>query len=227
MSETILWGQYEHLRPAQIEAIRSQSSLAYLPWGALEWHSYHNPIGLDGMQAHGQCVRLAAQTGGVVLPPVYVASDTIKPFKGFPHSINHSEALVHDLCLEFLEQLVEEKFRAIIVITGHMGGKHTEALEKACNAFQAAHPEVKIWFTTSYEVIKDVYPANHAARGETSTQLYLAPELVDLSLMDHEPDLDTDGVWGEDPRRASAAEGEAMMHLYIERMTPKILEMIQ
>lgn len=221
-----LWGKYEQLRPAQIEAIRAEMPLAYIAWGALEWHSYHNPIGLDGMQSYAQCLRLAEQTGGVVLPPMYVACDTIKPFKGFPHSINHSEALVHDLCVELLEQLAEEQFKGIVVITGHMGGKHTEALDKACSIFQETNPQVKVWSTTSYEVIKDVYPLNHAARGETSTQLFVAPELVDLSRLDHEPDLDNDGVWGEDPRNATAEEGKAMMELFVERAVPNILGMI-
>mgnify|MGYP006201188507 CR=1 FL=1 len=34
-------------------AVRAEAPVAYLPWGALEWHSYHAPIGLDGLPVGG------------------------------------------------------------------------------------------------------------------------------------------------------------------------------
>ncbi|NUM68336.1 creatininase family protein [candidate division KSB1 bacterium] len=117
-----LWGKYEQLRPAQIAAIRARTPIAYLPWGALEWHSYHAPIGLDGIKAHGLCEALAKETGGVVLPAVYVGTDTIKPYKGFHHTIEHNAETVTKLCLEFLQQLADEDFKVIVLVTGHYGG---------------------------------------------------------------------------------------------------------
>lgn len=223
------WGRYERLRPDQIEAIRDCVPLAYLPWGALEWHSYHNPIGLDGMQAHGQCQALAQRTGGVVLPPVYVGADTIKPYKGFPHTLDHSADLVARLCAEFLEQLADEGFRVVIVITGHCSGGHTAALQQAADAFQARHPAVGVWMIPSFEPIKDTYPANHAARGETSWQLCFEPDAVDLARLppDRVATLDEDGVWGDDPREASAQEGEAMLRLFCERCIPTINDLLR
>ena len=73
MSKEILWGKYEKLRPNQIENICLKSPIAYLPWGALEYHGNHNPIGLDGIKAYGLCIDLAKKAGGIVLPPVYQA----------------------------------------------------------------------------------------------------------------------------------------------------------
>jgi creatinine amidohydrolase len=95
------WGNYETLRPVQIEAIRQRTPIAYLPWGALEWHSYHAPIGLDGIKAHGLCEALAREIGGVVLPPVYIGTDTIKPFKRVSSYLEHSAEIVTKLCHEF------------------------------------------------------------------------------------------------------------------------------
>ena len=60
------WGFYELLRPAQIEAVREKAPIAYIPWGALEWHSYHNPIGLDGLKARGLCEALAQETDEIL-----------------------------------------------------------------------------------------------------------------------------------------------------------------
>ncbi len=222
------WGRYEQLRPDQIEAIRAHVPLAYLPWGALEWHSYHNPIGLDGMQAHGQCQALAQITGGVVLPPIYIGTDTIKPFKGFRHTLEHSADLVMRLCTEFLEQLADEGFRVIVLITGHCGGGHADALQQATDAFTAHHADVGVWMMPSFEPIQDIYPSNHAARGETSFQLYFQPDNVDLTCLppDRVATLDEDGVWGEDPRQASAQEGAAMLRLFCDRCLPKINDLL-
>jgi creatinine amidohydrolase len=222
------WGPYERLRPAQIEAIRAEHPIAYVPWGALEWHSYHNPIGLDGMQAHGQCTALARHTGGVVLPPIYVGTDTIKPYKGFPHTIEHRAETVRTLATELLEQLADEGFRVIVVLTGHCGEGHTDALQAAGEAFTKSHPDVGYWIVPAFAPIQDTYPSNHAARGETSFQLLFNPDLVDLSLLptDREPTLDEDGVWGKDPRRASAEEGALMLDLFVERALPRIQKML-
>jgi creatinine amidohydrolase len=223
------WGRFERLRPAQIESIKTGTPLAYIPWGALEWHSYHNPIGLDGMQALGQCCALAEGTGGVVLPPVYVGTDTIKPFKGFPHSIEHRAATVSTLCREYLDQLAEEGFRVVVVVTGHCGGAHVAALSEAVEAFSEAQSNTTAVLIPSFEPIQDVYPSNHAARGETSLQLLFDPGLVDLSRLpeDRPVTLDRDGVWGDDPRAASASEGSVMLAVFVERTVPIIRELMK
>ena len=221
------WGALERLRPGQIEAIRASAPVAYLPWGALEWHSAHAPVGLDGTQALGQCRALAARTGGVVLPPVYVGTDTIKPFKGFPHTIEHGASTVAALCREFVEQLVEERFRVVVIVTGHCGGGHVEALRFVVEAFDS--PEADVLLVPSFEPIQDTYPSNHAARGETSFQLLFEPETVDLDAIPPgpAPTLDADGVWGDDPRGASADEGAEMLALFVDRIAPTIDALLQ
>lgn len=218
------WGCYERLRPDQIENIRAVDPIAYLPWGALEWHSYHNPVGLDGIKAHGLCTALARVTGGVVLPPVYVGTDTIKPFKGFKHTIEHSAETVRVLCREFLEQLADEEFKVIVLVTGHYGGGHLAAIREASDAFALAHPAVRLWALPDSEPLEGLYPANHAARGETSFQLHFDPEPVDQRLLpaDRDATLDDDGVWGEDPRKATAEEGAAMLRAFVENAAPGI-----
>ncbi|MCA9743248.1 MAG: creatininase family protein [Deferribacteres bacterium] len=225
----LIWGKYEQLRPAQIEAIRAKTPVAYLPWGALEWHSYHAPVGLDGLKAQGICDALAEQAGGVVLPAVYVGTDTIKPYKGFKHSIEHAKSTVKTLCLEFLHQLVDEQFKVIVLVTGHYGGGQLEAIEEAAAEFVKAHPEIGLWAFPDSEPIEHKFVKNHAARGETSWQLLFQPHLVDLSLLpkDRETTLDEDGVWGDDPRAATAAEGQAMLKLFLQNAVPKVQKMIQ
>jgi creatinine amidohydrolase len=222
------WGAYERLRPAQIEAIRAATPIAYLPWGALEWHSYHNPVGLDGLKARYLCEALAAQTGGVVLPPIYAGTDTIKPYKGFKHTIEHANETVRALCREFLEQLVDEAFKVIVLVTGHYGAAHVAAIKETVETFAAAHPQVAVWALTDAEPHEGFFEPNHAAYGETSYMMRIDPTTVDLALLPREraATLDEDGVWGEDPRRASAGDGQSMVDVFVRQATPKIREML-
>ncbi len=223
------WGKYEELRPGQIEAIRKDASVAYIPWGALEWHSYHAPVGLDGIKAYGLCAALAKETGGVVLPAVYVGTDTIKPFKGFKHTIEHDSNTVTTLCSEYLAQLADEGFRVIILITGHYGEGQVNAIRKAVAQISAANPDVGIWAFPDSEPLEGSFPANHAARGETSFQLLFQPEKVDFSTLppNRETTLDDDGVWGEDPRKASAEEGQQMLDTFLQNALPKIKKFLE
>jgi len=153
------WGKYEELRPGQIEAIREHASIAYIPWGALEWHSYHAPIGLDGIKAYGLCEALVKETGGVLLPSVYVGTDTIKPYKGFKHSVEHVESTVTILCLEYLEQLADEGFKVIVLITGHYGEGQIRAIQKAAEQFTEKHPGVGLWAFPDSAPLEGLYPA--------------------------------------------------------------------
>ncbi len=228
MTDAPTWGLYERLRPDQIDAIRTRAPIAYLPWGALEWHSYHAPVGLDGMQALGQCRALAEATGGVVLPPVYVGTDTIKPFKGFPHTIEHRAATVRTLGREFLEGLADERFRVIVIVTGHCGGGHVDALRETVDAFARERADVGVLLIPSFEPTQDTYPSNHAAWGETAYQLLFDPEPIDLGRLpaDHEPTLEDDGVWGDTPRTASAADGAAILALFLRRTVPAIRQLL-
>ncbi len=224
----IQWGAYELLRPAQIEAIRASAPIAYLPWGALEWHSYHNPIGLDGLKARGLCEALASETGGVVLPPVYAGTDTIKPFKGFGHTLEHAGTTIRALCLEYLQQLADEGFRVIVLVTGHYGGAHVAAIKETVETFQSAYPHVRAWALADWEPHKDHFEGNHAAKGETSYMALWHPQTVELAALpaDRVTTLDEDGVMGEDPRSASAEHGQAQLAVFVANTVPQIQRLL-
>ena len=42
----------ERLRPEQIDHALGRRPAIYVPFGALEWHGYQNPVGLDALKAH-------------------------------------------------------------------------------------------------------------------------------------------------------------------------------
>ena len=80
MKTNKLWGFYDRMRPSEIEAIQEKTPIAYLPWGAIEYHGSHNPTGLDSIKAFHMCADLAKETGGLVLPAINLAANLIKSY---------------------------------------------------------------------------------------------------------------------------------------------------
>lgn len=212
------WGRYGDLRPSKIEAIRERHPIAYVPWGALEWHSAHAPIGLDSVKAEGICVALAGETGGVVLPAIPMGVNTIKPFKGFPHSIDIPAEVASRVAETFCRQLGDEGFRVVILFTGHYPPEQIDALGVGANRAAADYPETRFAVWADNQFLGEDFQADHAGATETSFQMHFAPGSVELeALPDRLVTLDDDGITGEDPRRASAERGERQLEVVVRR----------
>ncbi|MCC6483796.1 MAG: creatininase family protein [Armatimonadetes bacterium] len=224
-----LWGHFERLRPAQIDRIKNAAPIVYVPWGAIEWHSYHNPVGLDGLKAHALCEHLAQATGGLVLPVFWVATDTIKPFKGFGHTLNFSEETLGAVTKELLEQLADEGFRVIVLLTGHYGAAHGQVISEVTQSFASEHPELSVWALADYMALEGCSPPNHAARGETSLMMLFDRELVDLDAVPEgeAPTLDGHGVAGEDPRLSTVEYGARQLDWLVRKCSEQITRMLE
>jgi len=215
------WGRYERLMPAEIEAIFARHPVAYLPWGALEYHGKHAAIGLDGLKAHGLCLELAQAAGGLVLPPVYVAANTMKGVKDLPfrrHSLDFSEATLRVLVREHLDQLADEGFRVVFVLCGHVGQPHYDIIKDEAAQCNARQSHTRIIATSETDLLpKELVIVNHAALGEVSFLMHTDPACVDLSRLpaDRVPTLEEDAVWGPDPRPSSADKGRTYAAAFV------------
>jgi creatinine amidohydrolase len=66
---------YEELTPEEFSTRLGECPVAYLPLGTLEWHSFHLPLGADGIQSEEFFKRLASDAGGIVLPKLFLGPD--------------------------------------------------------------------------------------------------------------------------------------------------------
>lgn len=219
---TLTWGRYERLMPAEIEAIFARHPVAYLPWGALEYHGRHAAVGLDGLKAHGLCIELARAAGGLVLPPVYVAANTIKGLKNLPwarHSLDFSEGTLRTLVREHLDQLADEKFRVVFILCGHVGQPHYDIIKDEAQQFNARQTGTRAIATSETDLVPpEIVKVNHAALGEIAFLMHTDPDCVDLARLpaDRVPTLEQDAVWGPDPREASAEKGKVYTAAFVE-----------
>ena len=221
--------KYEEMKPREINHVLRKAPIAYLVWGAHEWHGVHNAVGLDTIKAYHLALDLCRETGGVVLPPVYCGYQTMKVWMGFRHTFEFSKNLVTQYVHEHLENLYEEGFRVMVVLMGHYGGKHVEAVRAGVAQFTEKHSYPKVLAITDYEPASwvNVKGGDHAGRNETSILMHYRPELVDLDrlpegALDHARDGCT-----PDAKEASAEHGAFLAKTFVKQAAPKVRELLE
>jgi creatinine amidohydrolase len=181
--------------------------LAVVPWGALEWHGPHLPLGLDGLVAETFAERVAAAMDGVVFPTYWV------PITTLPHrySLQHKTETVQALWRELLAGLRGVGFQVVALISGHYAQGHELELYAAAQQAMRADDRLRVLAAAPLELLGDEALLDHAGRWETAQLLASHPELVQLERFPGMLGPAQVAVLGEDPRLATRVEGEAVL----------------
>ena len=166
----------ERMRPEAVEAAKVARPVIYVPFGSIEWHGYHNPVGLDAIKAHEQLVGLASRVGGVVYPPVFFGSGG--GHAAWPSTFMVSAEPMARIVTELLQGFERDGYRRAILISGHYPNR-TEYLDVARAAYLAAGGTMAVLALVENEA--PGVGGDHAAKYETSYMMYLLPELVDVA----------------------------------------------
>jgi creatinine amidohydrolase len=164
----------ERMRPEEVEAAKAARPAIYVPFGAVEWHGYHNPLGLDAIKAHEQLVGLAARAGGVVYPAVFFGSGG--GHGAWPSSFMVSAGPMIEVVTDLLHAFERDGYRKAILLSGHYPNR-PEYLDAAKAAYEAEGGTMAVLTLIENEVPGGA--GDHAAKVETSYMLHLLPELVD------------------------------------------------
>jgi creatinine amidohydrolase len=201
----------EELFPADLERRIADRPLIILPFGTIEWHSYHLPIGLDNLKAQALCERIAEQANAVLGPLTSWAVGGVP----FPHTIRFDLDLIETLMVHVFEQMAALGFHVVVGVTGHYGLEQTLAIKRASLRVMRTYPVI-VWAAGDFEpVIGLGYRGDHAAKWETSLLWALRPDLVRLDAVQASQALD--GIIGEDPRpNASQALGESTVQALVK-----------
>ena len=212
--------RYEESRPEAMRAMIREAPVAYVPFGSLEWHGEHAPLGLDGLKAHALCEAAAARTGGVVFPTVcWGAFDTVP----FPFTFHFKKAGIRNLARATLQQLAGWNFKAIVLLTGHYPPSQIRLLRKECRRFNRAGGALAVGVPEQAFATDIEYYGDHAGMWETSFMMAIRPELVDLSAMPAGlPTMERlvqFGVMGQDPiAKANAERGKQAIEHVTQRL---------
>ena len=204
-----------HLRPDEILPELQATPVAYLPFGLLEWHGPHLPLGVDSFNAEAVAVRAAEQTGGLVMPTVYCGTERERPpavlddlgFErdtwvvgmDFPRnslpSMYASEEIFALMVRENLRLTAAMGFRILVVISGHGATNQIETLRRIAAEFNAAGQAkvlVELPFVANASGTLEV---GHASRIETAIMLALEPESVRLEYLPSLPEPLKNADW--------------------------------
>ena len=168
------------------EALERSGRTCVLPFGVLEKHGMHAPIGSDIIKARELAAR-AAKREYVVVFPDYVFGQ-INEARHQPGTFAVSDHLALDILDATCEEIARNGFKRIVILNGHGGNPpliHYFAqtrLSKRRNyvLYFYNQPEHKFPKETASLWHTEVEKQMHAGEDETSMLLELRPETVHL-----------------------------------------------
>ena len=220
--------QLQFMRPAQLEEALRRFPVVYVPFGLIEWHGRHLPLGNDALKAHAILVKCAERHGGVVYPPIF-----------FPHAAwgngrfqDADLAFKVPLLTALFERLKATGFRVIIGVSGHNIREQIDMIERALRPVIADGQAVGIglWEMTLSRCADS--DSDHAAKWETSNMMFFYADLVDLAALGTGPLAPNmkppDGIGGLDPRtHASPEVGRINAELAADAIGKKAKELLE
>lgn len=210
------------------KAQKEGTKTVILPIGGTEQSGPYIAVGKHNIRAQSLADEIAERVGHVYVAPViaYVPEGGLSPRTShmrFPGTLSLSPKVFEDLVKGAIESLRVQGFRLVVIIGDH-GGYQSQLAQIAVslNALWAReHNGAYMLFVDRYYRVipkdyadflkKKGYGAEvglHAELSDTSLMLAVDPTLVRESALKNAPKPGArDGVYGGDPRRASALLG--------------------
>lgn len=222
----LLWGE---LRRPKIEEFAKTNAVVIIPVGSTEQHGDHLPVNTDMSCCYAVAQRAAQAINEfpvLVLPPIWMGFSPQHMI--FPGTIT----LKHHTFIEVLTQVAAgvhaNGFKKILILSGHGGNAgiinslclkltHEDGIPTATYTYwemPSVTEELRRISQTDEGLGKDII--GHAGEIETSLQLYLQPELVDIGSAVQVP-----GVVG-DPTSGNREKGEHIVNTAVNALV-KIL----
>jgi creatinine amidohydrolase len=189
------------------QAIQQSKGTCLLPFGILEKHGPHLPLGTDLLNVRYAALHAAEQEFAVVFPEYYFGQ--IFEAKHEPGTVAYSMELQLKLLQETTDEMARNGCKKVIIVNGHGGNEHL--LPYFAQA-QMASPKDYVVYVLEGERSRPGGPAKkstgidyHAGENETSNTLYTHPELTHIDRAGREsgadqkrqnlPDFLYTGIW--------------------------------
>jgi creatinine amidohydrolase len=204
--------QYERMTPAEIVAARERRPVAFVPFGPIEWHGPHLPLGTDAIHAGHIAHGLAEELGGVVLPTFFLGTETVRlpgngpeglgvlgvgddvRMVGMDLPVNPVRSLYIEegafavAVREIVRGLAGDGWRLVVLVNGHGAVNHIRTLERIARE-ETRLPDVRVLSLMAWTPPQPPRQGpGHADREEAAVMMAIAPDLV---RNDRLPPLDT------------------------------------
>jgi creatinine amidohydrolase/Fe(II)-dependent formamide hydrolase-like protein len=177
-----------------------------VPFGSIELHGAHLPLGADGLLADAVGRDVATQLEAVLAPTIH-----------YGHAQEHGPVLslrpatLTELAIDVATSLAEQGFRVVVLVSAH--GGNARSLKAAVDRTHDVLDGVVVCAP-----VGDVGPDPGSYSGEwlTSVLLALAPDLVNLKA--------ADSKLADELRQATAERGEAHLEQFVRPIVQAVRE---
>ena len=237
---------YEELTPREFKERLAEAPIAYLPLGTLEWHGEHLPLCSDGIQSRGFFLELANRVGGIVLPMLFLGPDRhsnvdgkelygmdicrAEAYRAYPNQQLPGSAYwaPEELFTQLLENILARLARAgFKVVVGHGHGPSTHIFRVNSEPWgeRFGLKLFTVWRGKEQEADGFGIQTDHAGANETSLMMAMRPDLVQMEILDPDPNVLPVAVGWLDPRTDASPElGRKAIELQAERMSNLLRE---
>jgi len=174
-------------------ALAMSDSTCILPFGILEKHGPHGPIGSDLIKVREFSAMATKREYAVVFPDYYFGQ--IYEAKQQPGTFALPPQVVWDMLEATCDEIARNGFKKIIIVNGH-GGNPNLITYFAQTRLEKRRPYALYFFQPSMDSVfrkkmlaerkSDISYDQHGGESETSMLLYLKPEVVKMDSANNE-----------------------------------------
>ena len=175
--------QVAHLTKDEFAAAMRAERWILLPFGTVEAHGPHLPLGTDALYAEHICARVAERIDGLVMP--VLPFGVCRTFRNFPGTLSLSPSTLEAVVRDIVTECIRHGGRKFALITGHAEGAQMEAMRGAVLPLVDAHPDLLVLTIGPYDFLDPIRrdadlvgKDGHAGSIETSEMLVIADGLV-------------------------------------------------
>ena len=192
-AQTNLPAKWEELTgPDFVQAIHQSQGVCVLPFGILEKHGPHLPLGTDLLDVRFAVMNAVKQEYAVVFPEYYFGQ--IFEAKHQPGTVAYSLSTQLTLLQETVAEMARNGCKKVVIVNGHGGNEHLLPLFAQA---QMATPRDYVVYV--FGLPKQDVPGRpalktpmdyHAGEVESSNMLIARPDLVHLDRADQQSGAD-------------------------------------
>jgi len=154
-----------------------------VPFGSVEYHGPHLPLGTDGILAEAFARNIGTQLALPVAPALYYGP--CFNLRDHPGTLSIRTTIFQEFLLNLLLEMVRVGFSQMFLFSGHAEGSQLISIREAAEIVMQTNPVVRIHLFSTYDISKQLAPPDsredlHAGMLETSLMLHVAPHLVDM-----------------------------------------------
>jgi creatinine amidohydrolase len=170
----------KEMRPLEVARLIETEPRLIIPVGTCEQHGPHMPLSGDTLIVERVACDLSAEFGVLLAPTVEYGVNVVTE-RGFAGNASVRKKTLHRMLNDLLDTWESTGIREFILMTAHEHDPHLEAMSTVITN-DARVRVVDIFGVIFTDLLEGQTEPMHGDEVDTSLLLYIAPELVDMTL---------------------------------------------